>query len=161
MGKVASLCSASVLALALSACSGFVNGHDSVVRVTTAPGARAHCVVENAKGAWAVYATPAYVSVHRSSDPLVIECRTTDNRVGRAVLTPRVDARAVATDVVVGAARGGVMAASPLSWISDYAVVGAVVAASGAAAVDGDDGALYEYAPTVAVTLSRDPAVGA
>jgi hypothetical protein len=161
MRKIASLAGMAALALSVSACSGFINGHDSVIRVATDPAVHAHCTLENDKSTWSVFSTPGYVSVHRSGEPLVIECKTANNYVGRAVLTPKVDPKAVATDAVVGGAVGGSMAAvsGPASWIADYAVAGGFVTFGAVALNDIEDGALYKYAPTVTVTLVKDPTV--
>lgn len=61
----------------LTGCASIVNGTNQSVSVNTTPAGGASCSLENDKGKWYVNQTPGSVTVHRSFQDLVINCKKT------------------------------------------------------------------------------------
>ncbi len=115
----------------LSGCAQVVSGDTEDILVETQPKSGAQCVLQNGRGSWALLATPANVTLLRSTTPLTISCRTADGWIG-----------SMTTD----------------SKISTLAYADAVTLVGGA--IDTQSGAAFDYPERVSLTLQPPPDAG-
>lgn len=122
----------------LSGCASIVDGSTQSLSVRSIASNGhdvddAHCTLTNNKGTWYT-TTPGTVSVHRSYDPLHVDCR-------KSPLEPGLATVASATK---GMAFGNIIAGG---------IIGA--------AVDMSTGAAYDYPPLITVNMGEMVAIGA
>jgi hypothetical protein len=75
MYKIISMTAICVTVMQLSGCASIVNGTNQSISVKTVPITDANCDLKNNKGEWFVHPTPGSVMVHRSYEPLEVDCR--------------------------------------------------------------------------------------
>jgi hypothetical protein len=109
----------------LSGCAQVISGDSQDVTVDSAPHTGAQCNLQNGRGSWWVKATPATVTVTRSSSPLTVNCQGDDGWKGSASVPSNV---------------------SYLGYADAVSLVGG--------AVDLQSGAAYEYPEKIMVTLA-------
>jgi hypothetical protein len=112
----------------LTGCASIVNGTNQSVSVNTQNAHGAECSLSNAKGKWYISNTPGSVTVHRSYDALVVECRK--NGYHTAVTNVQSTTKAMAFGNILF---GGVIGAS----------------------VDMADGSAYDYPTSIDVMMRR------
>lgn len=112
----------------LTGCASIVNGTSESVSVQTSPEEGAKCSLTNNKGQWFVSDTPGSVTVHRSYQPLTVDCQ----KDGYANAETKVESK------TKGMLFGNV-------------VFGGVIGAG----VDAGDGAAYDYPVNIMVPMEK------
>jgi len=75
-----------LLLIGVTGCSDVINGSTQDIAVSTYPKSGASCMLRNGRGGSILPATPASVTVGRSSSPLNIKCQTEDGWDGSTTL---------------------------------------------------------------------------
>lgn len=85
----------------LAGCAQVVSGDTEDILVETQPKSGAQCVLQNGRGSWALLATPASVTLLRSTTPLTVSCRTADGWSGNRTIDSTVSYLAYADAVTL------------------------------------------------------------
>ncbi len=118
-----------VLLAGVTGCAQVIDGDTQDIVVHTEPHSGAQCMVQNDRGSWPVLATPATVTLLRSTSDLTVTCRSEDGWDGRALAQSHLSTLAYA----------------------DLAPAGL------GTAVDSLSGAAFTYPESILVTLAPPP----
>ncbi len=114
--------------MACTGCSTVINGTTQSLSVQTTPENGANCALTNDKGQWYVSSTPGSVVVHRSNNPLTVQCQKNGYKT---------------TNQAVKSYAKGMLAGN--------IIAGGVVGAG----VDLADGAAFGYPPVITVPMEK------
>lgn len=117
-----------VAAAALTGCASIVSGTSQKVTIQTPPVTGAKCALKNNKGSWKIASTPGSVKVHKSNQPLFINCKKKGYPTAYAHYK-----------------------SNTKGMIAGNAVFGGLIGAG----IDTADGAAFDYPPTMIVPMKK------